>query len=141
MQENGPDPAVFLLMPLTEKHVEWFPRFRGVFLEDPEHPEFNGKLQILTRARSSDYEKHVEIVKEHPNYVDMYEDVENDFLTFVLDIPEAFKEDVHKMLNGQLEDTSPEYQAACKKTFGDTPQIVAMLELWFNPPQEEHNIG
>jgi hypothetical protein len=135
--------ALFLLMPITGQHPEWFPRFRDCFLMDESHPEHDGKLQVLTRAGGdfkSDYVKHIKIVEEHPHYVEQVEDIEKGTLTFIFNIPEIFNDDLEKIQANKIDETSLVYKELCKRVFREDQAIITMFELWFDPPQEEVNI-
>lgn len=127
-------PEVLFLLPILGKQPEWYPRFRGVHLEDPSRPEWDGKLQIacyVGGVYKADYMDHIEIVRKHPNYIGEYEDADANLMFFAFTYDHSFDADIELIKVGNFKSTSKDYQDLCKRIYADTPQLVAMMEDWF----------
>ena len=129
---NGVNPLSFFLLPmLGDKHPDEYPRFRDVFLNDEEHPEYNGHIHLYTRVgggnRGEGYGE--EDLYDHPNYVTTFDDsFDCTYATYVFSIPEEWKEDCSKILEGKMEEVSKEYQVQVRKVF---PKLKEQLDtLW-----------
>src|SRR5699024_5755351 len=111
------------------------PRFRDCFAQqrewenDGEIPYMGMKndeeepntICVFTRVGGGNRESYVAEIKElqkHENYLFDYDDsFDSTYATFVFNVPDEFKEDYKKVVDGKLEDTSKSYQERFRKVF------------------------
>lgn len=111
---NGFNPACVFIMPmLGRKQNEW-PRFRDCFVTD------NGNIAIYTRVgggnRNSGYGE--EALYEDPDFLTTYDDdYDSTYATYEFRVPEKWKPDFDKIMEGKLADTSAEYQKYLREFF------------------------
>lgn len=102
----GFNPACIWVMPmLGRKQNEW-PRFRDCFVKD-------GMIEIYTRVGGNNRgcgHGEEELYKD-PNYVRTYDDDFDDtYATYVFRVPEKWRADFDKIVDGKFAETSAEYQ-------------------------------
>lgn len=118
---NGVSNATFFVLPMLGKHPDEYPRFRDCFLGDEEHPEYNNHIIVYTRTgggNREDYEEQINKMTEHPNYVTDYDDsFDSTFASWVFSVPEKWKPDFDKLLNGKIFEFSEEYKAELNRVF------------------------
>lgn len=109
----GFNPACIWVMPmLGRKQNEW-PRFRDCFVRD-------GMIEIYTRVggnnRGCGYGEE-ELYKD-PNFVRTYDDdFDNTYATYVFRVPEKWKADFEKIMDGKISETSDEYKKYIREFF------------------------
>lgn len=94
---NGVNPATFIFLPMLGKHPDEYPRFRDCFIND-------GMIEVYTRVggnnRNSGYGE--EELYKHPNFVETYDDdFDNTYGTYVFSVPDEWKDDFNKLMNGE----------------------------------------
>lgn len=103
----GFNPACIVFMPMLGRKQDEYPRFRDCFLsEDREH------IEIYTRVggnnRGQGYGE--ETLYEDPNFVTTYDDdYDETYGTYVFNVPDKWKADFDKIVNGGLKEVSDEY--------------------------------
>lgn len=102
---NGFNPACVIIMPMLGRTQDEYPRFRDCFVDD-------GKIAIYTRVggnnRGCGYGEE-ELYKD-PNFVETYDDVfDNTYATYLFNVPEKWKADFDKIMDGKIGDVSDEY--------------------------------
>ncbi len=129
---HGVNPLAFMLIPmLGDKHPDEYPRFRDVFLKDPEHPEHDFKIHVYTRVgggnRGFGYGE--DELEQHPEFVETYDDsFDNTYGTYVFNVPEKWKTDFDLLITGKVSETSKEYQAQVRKVF---PKLKEHLDSFW----------
>ena len=108
---NGFDPAVVFILPLLGRRVSEYPRFRDCFVDDD-------KIAIYTRVggnnRNCGFGE--EALYEDPDFVRTYDDdFDNTYGTYLFNVPEKWKSDFDKILEGDLKGTSDEYKQYIKE--------------------------
>lgn len=121
---NGFDPAVVFILPLLGRRVSEYPRFRDCFVDDD-------KIAIYTRVggnnRNCGFGE--EALYEDPNFVRTYDDdFDNTYGTYLFNVPEKWKSDFDKLLEGDLEGTSDEYKQYIKEFW---PTLTDKLDELF----------
>lgn len=106
------DACVWIMPMLGRKQEEW-PRFRNCFVED-------GKIEIYTRVgggnRGCGYGE--EELYEDPNFITTYDDdYDPTYATYVFKVPDKWKADFDKIIDGKLHETSQEYQQYIREFF------------------------
>lgn len=101
----GFNPACIYLLPMLGRKQEEYPRFRDCFLED-------GKIAVYTRVggnnRGCGYGE--EKLYEDPNFVTTYDDdFDSTYATYLFNVPEKWKSDFNKILNGKVMEVSDDY--------------------------------
>lgn len=104
---NGVNPATFFILPMLGKHPDEYPRFRDCFVSDD-----NTCIEVLTRVgggnRDCGYGE--EELMKHPNFIKTYDwDEDNTYGWYIFSVPEKWKEDFDKIINGSLAEISDEY--------------------------------
>ena len=121
---NGFDPAVVFILPLLGRRVSEYPRFRDCFVDDD-------KIAIYTRVggnnRNCGFGE--EALYEDPDFVRTYDDdFDNTYGTYLFNVPEKWKSDFDKLLEGDLEGTSDEYKQYIKEFW---PTLTDKLDELF----------
>ena len=115
-------PVVFFVLPCLGKHPDEYPRFRDAFVGDAERPETEGKLIVRTRTggeSNRDYfREQNQTIRNMPSFVfDYDDDFDRTYANWVFDIPEQWRADVKKLLNGKASEVSQEYREKCASVF------------------------
>ena len=122
---HGTNPATFFILPmLGEKHPDEYPRFRDCFVMDEEQ-----EIHVFTRVgggnRNCGYGE--EKLREHENFLrDFDSEEDSTYATYVFSVPDEWKEDFKKIMDGDLKNVSPEYQKRVKIVY---PKLKEKLEL------------
>lgn len=111
---NGFNPACVFIMPMLGKKQDEWPRFRDCFVSQ------DGNIEIYTRVgganRGCGFGEE-ELYKD-PNFITSYDDdFDNTYATYVFSVPEKWKEDFDKIVNGKIRETSLEYQNYLREFF------------------------
>lgn len=110
---NGFNPACVFIMPmLGRKQVEW-PRFRDCFVQD-------GDIAIYTRVgggnRNCGFGE--EELYEDPNFIKTWDDdFDSTYATYLFKVPEKWKPDFDKLVEGKFAETSEEYQKMIREFY------------------------
>ena len=108
---NEFNPACIFIMPMLGRRDTEYPRFRDCFVED-------GKIAIFTRVggNNRDCGFGEEELYADPNFVSTYDDEEDStYGTYLFNVPEKWKLDFDKILDGRIEETSEEYKNYIKE--------------------------
>lgn len=110
----GFNPACYFIMPMLGRKQDEWPRFRDCFVTEDK------QIAIFTRVggnnRNSGYGEE-ELYKD-PNFVKTYDDSFDDtYGTYVFNIPEKWKADFDKIMEGKLSETSAKYQSYVREFF------------------------
>ncbi len=125
---SGFNPLSILLIPmLGDKHTDEYPRFRDAFMQDEEHPEYDGYIHIFTRVgggnRNQGYGE--EELMQHPNFVDTFDDLYDcTYATYVFSVPDKWKKDYDKLISGKCGTISKALQKQVDKVF---PELKGKL--------------
>lgn len=111
---NGFNPACVFIMPMLGRKQDEWPRFRDCFVSQ------DGNIEIYTRVgganRGCGFGEE-ELYKD-PNFITSYDDdFDNTYATYVFSVPERWKEDFDKIVNGRIKETSLEYQNYLREFF------------------------
>ena len=103
----GFNPACVVFMPMLGRKQDDYPRFRDCFLSDD-----NERIVIYTRVggnnRGSGYGEE-ELIKD-PNFVRTYDnDFDSTYGYYEFNVPEKWKEDFEKIVQGKMNEISDEY--------------------------------
>lgn len=104
---NGFNPACLLFMPMLGRKQKDYPRFRDCFLSEDEK-----RIVIFTRVgggnRNCGYGE--EKLYEDPNFADTYDDdFDRTYGYYEFNVPEKWKADFQKIVDGKLTEVSDEY--------------------------------
>ena len=126
---NGYNPACVWVLPLLGRHENEYPRFRDCYVEqkDGEH-----LIVIYTRVgggnRNCGFGEE-ELYKD-PLFVETVDDDFDDtYAEYKFRVPEKWKEDFNKIVEGKFMETSKEYQELIKSFY---PKIADKIEAIFN---------
>jgi hypothetical protein len=128
---NGVNQSTFFILPmLGERHPESYPRFRDCFVNNEgDKPE----IHLYTRTgggNRDDYESEIKELQKHPNYLwDKDDDFDCTYATFAFSVPDEFKDDFDKITQGNLKETSKEYQERLRKSL---PKLAEKFDEIFN---------
>lgn len=111
---NGFNPACVFIMPMLGRKQDEWPRFRDCFVSQ------DGNIEIYTRVgganRGCGFGEE-ELYKD-PNFITSYDDdFDNTYATYVFSVPERWKADFDKIVNGRIKETSLEYQNYLREFF------------------------
>lgn len=110
---NGFNPACVFIMPmLGRKQYEW-PRFRDCFVQDED-------IAIYTRVgggnRNCGFGE--EELYEDPNFIKTWDDdFDSTYATYLFKVPEKWKPDFDKLMEGKFAETSEEYQKMIREFY------------------------
>lgn len=105
----GYNPACFWLMPMLGRRQEEWPRFRDCFVGDKKDT-----IVIYTRVgggnRNAGYGE--ETLYQDPNFIKTWDDEDDStYGYYEFAVPERWKADFEKIINGHGKDISDEYKA------------------------------
>ena len=104
---NGFSLACILFMPMLGRKQEDYPRFRNCFLSNDKT-----KIEIYTRVGGNNRNcgfGEEELYKD-PLFVTTYDDdFDNTYATYVFNVPDKWKSDFKKIVNGEIKKVSDEY--------------------------------
>lgn len=118
---NGFNPACVFILPMPGRKDTEYPRFRNCFVED-------GKIAIFTRVGgpNRDCGFGEEVLYDDPNFVSTYDDEEdNTYGTYLFNVPEKWKSDFDKILDGKLKETSEEYKKYIKEFYPRLKNLIS----------------
>lgn len=129
---NGCSSATFFILPmLGEQHPDQYPRFRDCFTRDEEHPEYNDHIHVYTRVGGGNRDCGFgeEKLYLHPEYVATFDDsFDSTYASYVFKVPNEWKEDYLKIMNGDIQNISPAYQRRIRAVF---PKLKEQFDqLW-----------
>lgn len=112
---NGFNPACLFFMPMLGRKQDEYPRFRDCFLSEDDE-----RIVIFTRVggnnRNCGFGE--EELYNDPNFVKTYDDEEdNTYGYYEFNVPEKWKEDFKKIINGDRIGVSDEYVAYVKEFY------------------------
>ena len=111
---NGFSPACVFIMPMLGRHEDEYPRFRDCFVTE------NGEIAIYTRVggnnRNDGYGE--EKLYEDPHFITTFDDdFDTTYGTYVFSVPEEWKQDFDKLMQGDFAGTSEKYQKYIREFF------------------------
>ena len=110
---NGFNPACVWIMPMLGRKQEEYPRFRDCFVE-------NGNIAIYTRVggRNRNCGFGEEELYSDPNFIKTYDDeFDTTYATYLFRVPEKWKADFDKIMDGNISEVSIEYQNYLREFF------------------------
>lgn len=115
----GFNPACVAIMPMLGRKQEEYPRFRDCFITD------EGNIAIYTRVgggnRDCGYGEE-ELYKDE-NFLTTYDDeYDNTYATYEFKVPEKWKADFDKIIDGRSNEVSEEYLTYVKEFY---PKLAA----------------
>ena len=115
----GFNPACVAIMPMLGRKQEEYPRFRDCFVTD------EGNIAIYTRVgggnRNCGYGE--EKLYEDENFITTYDDeYDNTYGTYEFRVPEEWKADFVKIIDGRANEVSDEYLTYVKEFY---PKLAA----------------
>lgn len=132
----GVKQSTFFILPMLGKHPDEYPRFRDCFIGDEKHPEYAGHIIVYTRTGGGNregYENQNEGMREMPGFVTDYDDdFDCTFACWVFKVPEKWKTDFDKIMDGKLIEISAEYKAELYRVF---PKLTDKFNEIFASPQ------
>ena len=134
---NGYNPACVWVMPLLGRKEKEWPRFRDCGVEQQKDGSF--LIVIFTRVggpnRGQGYGEE-ELYKD-PNYVSTEDwEKDNTYAFYYFKVPEKWKEDFDKLMNGRVRETSKEYQNLLRE-FYPILDKQGLFDQAFNFKEEE----
>ena len=118
---HGVRPATFFVLPMLGKHPDEYPRFRDCFTEDDEHPELKDHIHVYTRTGGGNresYEAEHLAMRMMPGFVTDYDDdFDCTYASWVFRVPEHWKADYNKIMEGNIKEVSIEYQAELRRVY------------------------
>ena len=126
--------ACVYLMPMLGRKQEEYPRFRNCFLGDDEET-----IEIYTRVGPSNMGcgfGEEEIMKD-PLFVRMEPDgFDPTYGTYIFSVPDKWKEDFHKIIDGKIKETSDEYKQMIREFF-PSEKMQELINKTFGEEQED----
>ena len=115
---NGYNPACLWIMPMLGRKEDEWPRFRDCYVEKKDDGSY--LIVIYTRVggnnRNCGYGEE-ELYKD-PLFVETVDDdFDNTYAEYKFNIPEKWKEDFNKILDGKIKETSKEYQQLLREFY------------------------
>ena len=112
---NGFNPACLFFMPMLGRKQDEYPRFRDCFLSEDDE-----RIVIFTRVggnnRNCGFGE--EELYNDPNFVKTYDDEEDStYGYYEFNVPEKWKEDFKKIINGDRIGVSDEYVTYVKEFY------------------------
>ena len=127
---NGYNIACVLILPMLGRKQEEYPRFRDCFVED-------GMIAIYTRVgggnRGCGFGEE-ELYKD-PNFIETYDDdFDNTYATYLFNVPEKWKQDFNKIMDGNAKEVSDDYYNYVKEFY---PVLAekGIIDKVFRPSQ------
>ncbi len=133
---KGRQPATFFILPMLGKHPDQYPRFRDCFIgkmrQSDKLDEFGIPIlehgdglfiSVYTRVgggNRENYEKEIDILKAHPEYVEDFDDeYDCTYATFIFKVPSKYQADFKLLTDGHssLMETSAKYKAQVDKVY------------------------
>lgn len=127
---NGVNPAAFFILPMLGKHPDEYPRFRDCFVGEDKKT-----IEVFTHVgggnRHSGYGE--EELEKHPNFIRTYDDdFDSTYGTYVFSVPERWRDDFEKILNGKTLFISEEYFNEILRVY---PKLEDEFRKMFNRPK------
>lgn len=128
---NGYNMACVLILPMLGRKQEEYPRFRDCFVED-------GMIAIYTRVGGGNKGcgfGEEELYKD-PNFIKTYDDdFDNTYATYLFNVPEKWKPDFNKIMDGNAKEVSDDYYNYVKEFY---PVLAekGIIDKVFRPREE-----
>ena len=139
---HGVNPSAFYFLPVLGKHPDEFPRFRDCFLKDDDHPEYEGKLHILTRTgggNRSSYIDENQAIRDIPGFIADYDaEFDSTYAFWIIDIPEQWAADVRNLFEVEGP-VSEEYIEQCASVYPKVADEIRKNLKAFNDRMKELN--
>ena len=127
---NGYNIACVLILPMLGRKQEEYPRFRDCFVKD-------GMIAIYTRVgggnRGCGFGEE-ELYKD-PNFIKTYDvDFDSSYATYLFNVPEKWKPDFNKIMDGNSKEVSDDYYNYVKEFY---PVLAekGIIDKVFRPSQ------
>ena len=129
---NGFNPACVIILPMLGRKAEEYPRFRDCFIED-------GNIAIYTRVgggnRNCGYGE--EALYEDPNFITTYDDeYDTTYATYLFKVPDQWKSDFDKIIEGKLTEVSEEYYQHVLKFYPSLAEAGVIETIFRNPKKD-----
>ena len=111
---NGFNLACLYFMPMLDRKQDEWPRFRDCFITE------DNTIAIYTRVggRNRDCGFGEVRLYEDPHFIKTYDDdFDNTYATYEFSVPDKWKEDFQRIINGELEKVSEAYVEQVKHIF------------------------
>lgn len=123
---NGVNPSTFIILPMLGRHPDEYPRFRDCFINEEK------QIEVYTRVggnnRNNGYGE--EVLYKDPNFVRTYDDdFDNTYGFYVFNVPEEWKEDFEKIIEGRGIEISDKYFEQMCKVY---PMLSEKFHKMFN---------
>lgn len=126
---HGVNPATFWFLPMLGKHPDEYPRFRDCFLQDKEHPEYDGHIHVYIRTGGGNRDEYItenQAMREMPGFVADFDDsFDCTYASWVFTIPERWQNDFNAIVANGVQAASREYIDEIKRVF---PKIADQIE-------------
>lgn len=104
---NGFNPACLFILPILGRPMDGYPRFRDCFVTE------ENNIAVYTRVgggnRGCGFGEE-ELYKDK-NFITTYDDdFDNTYATYEFAVPDEWREDFDKIMNGKLSETSNQYK-------------------------------
>lgn len=104
---NGLNPACLFILPMLGRSMDEYPRFRDCFVTE------DNNIAVYTRVgggnRGCGFGEE-ELYKDK-NFITTYDDdFDNTYATYEFAVPDEWREDFDKIMNGKLSETSNQYK-------------------------------
>lgn len=153
---NGANPATFFILPMLGKHADDYPRFRDCFVEEREftfedglptmRPKADGLKEpvicVFTRVGGGNREEYaddIEELQQSDEYITDYDDdFDSTYATFVFRVPEQWKEDYRKIVEGSIKNISEAYKTELYHIY---PKLKEQFDTLFSgKPEDDHMV-
>ncbi len=126
---HGYNPACVWVLPLLGKHENEYPRFRDCYIEQKD-----GEYVIVIYTRVGGGNRNCGFGEEElykdPLFVETVDDeFDNTYAEYKFRVPEKWKDDFNKIIEGKFLETSKEYQELIKSFY---PKVADKIEAIFN---------
>lgn len=126
---HGYNPACVWVLPLLGRHENEYPRFRDCYVEQKDGEYL---IVIYTRVGGGNRDcgfGEEELYKD-PLFVETVDDnFDTTYAEYKFRVPEKWKDDFNKIIEGKFLETSKEYQELIKSFY---PKIADKIEEMFN---------
>src|SRR5574344_2958904 len=126
----GVNPAAFYILPMLGKHPDEYPRFRDCFITE------GGNIAVYTRVcggnRNEGYGEE-ELYKMEGFLCTYDDDYDNTYATYEFAVPEKWKSDFDKIVNGKIAEVSDAYKEEIKRVY---PKLAEKVDCMFSAKEE-----
>ena len=113
---NGFNPACVFVLPMLGRKASEYPRFRDCYITD------DNNIAVYTRVGGNNRNDGFgeEVLYEDENFIKTYDDeFDSTYGIYEFKVPEKWKEDFDKIINGNLSEISEDYRNVLKEAYPD----------------------